>query len=317
MVSNTLLEKFSLERDQKPLDTVAVITGSQSDFSKISNTLIELNSSDVSYVLSALSAHRTPEELTEVINAFPHIHVPAGLNMSLETTTQYSKSNVNVKLILAAAWVSAHLAGVIASQTQIPTLAYPVDSSTSQNIDSTFSMVNMPPGIPNGFVVSQEVASEMIKNIMALSQDRANSIYIPNELLDDNTKKLIDTIGINITSDKSTTDIWIYTNSISNNSENEQPSSRVPIIIPTQDEVLDFNNVWDKLLQLNKLQGVAMGINNASKISTKNAIIFWAQLMWMFDTQLVERLKTYRQDAWNDVITANNKLFQEQFPNIK
>ena len=111
--------------EKKPL--VAIVMGSQSDkiyMNLASNTLSEFN---ITHVVQILSAHRTPYETAELA----------------------SKAETNgIKVIIAGAGFSAHLAGVIAAHTILPVLGVPLPSSPLVGFDSLLSTVQMPPGIP-------------------------------------------------------------------------------------------------------------------------------------------------------------------------
>lgn len=159
------------------LDCVQIIAWSDSDFWKMTDLFTALNKKQIAYWLSALSAHRTPEELSELISCLPSIYIPEDIKV------QESVNEVNwrVKVILATAWLSAHLAWVVASKTQIPVVALPWESSTSWTTDSTPSMINMPPWIPNGFVKNQEIASKMLWKLMNLKKKIVNYYIFQND----------------------------------------------------------------------------------------------------------------------------------------
>ena len=76
--------------------------------------------------MNALSAHRTPEEV--------------------EKFAKKAESR-GIKVIIAAAGMAAHLPGVIASMTPIPVIGVPIKASL-EGLDSIFSILQMPPGIP-------------------------------------------------------------------------------------------------------------------------------------------------------------------------
>ena len=105
---------------------VAVIMGSKSDWDTMraaSETLAEFG---IAHECRVLSAHRTPDQLTEFIT---------------------SAQQRGCEIFIAGAGGAAHLAGVIASQTLRPVLGVPIDSKL-QGLDSLLSIVQMPAGIP-------------------------------------------------------------------------------------------------------------------------------------------------------------------------
>ena len=106
---------------------VIIVMGSKSDWDVMKNSAEQLKSFDVKYDARVLSAHRTPAALEEYLKKV---------------------DNGNLKVIIAAAGLAAHLAGVIASLTTTPILAVPMDAGSLGGVDALYSMVQMPPGIP-------------------------------------------------------------------------------------------------------------------------------------------------------------------------
>ena len=76
--------------------------------------------------MNALSAHRTPEEV--------------------EKFAKNAEAR-GIKVIIAAAGMAAHLPGVIAAMTPLPVIGVPIKASL-EGLDSIFSILQMPPGIP-------------------------------------------------------------------------------------------------------------------------------------------------------------------------
>jgi 5-(carboxyamino)imidazole ribonucleotide mutase len=105
---------------------VSIIMGSTSDLPVMEKTAEILDSFRIPFEMNALSAHRTPEEVEK-----------------------FSKSaeSRGIKVIIAAAGMAAHLPGVIASMTPIPVIGVPIKASL-EGLDSIFSILQMPPGIP-------------------------------------------------------------------------------------------------------------------------------------------------------------------------
>ncbi|WP_250673783.1 5-(carboxyamino)imidazole ribonucleotide mutase [Paraclostridium ghonii] len=105
---------------------IAVVMGSKSDYPKLEKGIELLEMFGIEVVARALSAHRTPHQLTTFLN-------------EIENDTD---------VIIAAAGKAAHLPGVIASHTLIPVIGLPIKSSTMDGLDSLLSIVQMPQGIP-------------------------------------------------------------------------------------------------------------------------------------------------------------------------
>ena len=106
---------------------VAVVMGSKSDREVMSHTTSTLESLGVPHEVRVLSAHRTPQALTE------YVAEAAGRG---------------VEVFIAAAGGAAHLAGAIAAQATLPVLGVPLDSAALGGLDSLLSTVQMPAGVP-------------------------------------------------------------------------------------------------------------------------------------------------------------------------
>jgi 5-(carboxyamino)imidazole ribonucleotide mutase len=105
---------------------ISIIMGSTSDLPVMEKAAEILNDFRIPFEMNALSAHRTPEEV--------------------EIFAKNARTR-GIKVIIAAAGMAAHLPGVIASMTPIPVIGVPIKASL-EGIDSVFSILQMPPGIP-------------------------------------------------------------------------------------------------------------------------------------------------------------------------
>lgn len=112
---------------QTPL--IGIIMGSQSDWETMKAAADMLNEFGVAHETNIVSAHRTPDRLTE-----------------------YAKSakGKGLKVIIAGAGGAAHLPGMCASMTPLPVLGVPVESKALKGLDSLLSIAQMPGGIPVG-----------------------------------------------------------------------------------------------------------------------------------------------------------------------
>ena len=109
--------------------SVAIIMGSQSDWPTMKHAAETLDALGVPYDARIISAHRTPERLF----AFAKGAKAAGF-----------------KVIIAGAGGAAHLPGVTASLTSLPVFGVPVESKALSGLDSLYSIVQMPAGVPVG-----------------------------------------------------------------------------------------------------------------------------------------------------------------------
>lgn len=106
---------------------VAVVMGSDSDWSVMSDAAQALKDFGIQYEVEVLSAHRTPERMIEW-----------GKNASSR----------GLKVIIAGAGGAAHLPGMLASVTTLPVVGVPVPLGKLDGMDSLLSIVQMPAGIP-------------------------------------------------------------------------------------------------------------------------------------------------------------------------
>ena len=105
---------------------VSIIMGSTSDLPVMEKAAQILNDFRIPFEINALSAHRTPEEVKKFAK---------------------NAASRGIKVIIAAAGMAAHLPGVIAAMTPIPVIGVPIKASF-EGLDSIFSILQMPPGIP-------------------------------------------------------------------------------------------------------------------------------------------------------------------------
>ena len=108
---------------------IAIIMGSQSDWETMRHAAETLDALGVACEKRIVSAHRTPERLY----AFAKGAKAAGF-----------------KIIIAGAGGAAHLPGMAASLTELPVLGVPVESKALSGVDSLYSIVQMPAGVPVG-----------------------------------------------------------------------------------------------------------------------------------------------------------------------
>jgi 5-(carboxyamino)imidazole ribonucleotide mutase len=119
----------SRKDSSKATPVVSVIMGSKSDWETMKASSDVLTEFGVAHECRVISAHRTPELLTEF------------------AATAEARG---IEVIIAGAGGAAHLAGVTAAQTVIPVLGVPIESKALHGMDSLLSIVQMPGGIPVG-----------------------------------------------------------------------------------------------------------------------------------------------------------------------
>lgn len=106
---------------------VGILMGSDSDLEVMKNAATILTDLGVENEVLILSTHRAPEE-----------------------TAQYAKTarQRGIKVIIAGAGGAAALPGSIAALTTLPVIGVPIDTKSLKGVDSLFSIVSMPPGVP-------------------------------------------------------------------------------------------------------------------------------------------------------------------------
>jgi 5-(carboxyamino)imidazole ribonucleotide mutase len=108
---------------------VAIIMGSQSDWETMRHAADTLTALGIAHDAQIVSAHRTPDRLY----AFAKGAKAAGF-----------------RIVIAGAGGAAHLPGMTAALTELPVFGVPVESKTLSGLDSLYSIVQMPAGIPVG-----------------------------------------------------------------------------------------------------------------------------------------------------------------------
>lgn len=114
-----------MSQHEKPV--VSIIMGSDSDLKVMQDAAKVMEEFGIPYETDIISAHRTPHR-------------------AMEFSANAHKNGI--KVIIAAAGLAAHLAGSIAAHTVLPVIGVPVAGGSLNGIDSLYSTVMMPPGIP-------------------------------------------------------------------------------------------------------------------------------------------------------------------------
>lgn len=130
------MENISL--NNKP--SVLILIGSESDFVTIQEAKKIFIKFDIKHEIHIASAHRSPLKVLKL------------------TTEAESKG---IKIIIAAAGMAAHLAGVVASKTTLPVIGVPIPGGALNGVDALYSTVQMPGGIP---VASMAIGKAGAKN---------------------------------------------------------------------------------------------------------------------------------------------------------
>jgi 5-(carboxyamino)imidazole ribonucleotide mutase len=152
---------------------VGIIMGSQSDWTTMKHLTLILEELGITYEAKIISAHRTPDRLTE-----------------------YAKSaqGRGLKVLIAGAGMAAALPGAIAALTPLPVLGVPMEGKVMGGLDALLAMSQMPAGIPvgtlaigkagainSGILAASIIALSEPKVAKALDNFRANQTKNVNE----------------------------------------------------------------------------------------------------------------------------------------
>lgn len=136
---------------------IAIVMGSKSDWATMQHAADVLDALTISYHVEIVSAHRTPDKLFR----FAEDAKQRGFDV-----------------IIAGAGGAAHLPGMLAAKTLLPVLGVPVQSAALNGVDSLYSIVQMPKGIPVGTLAIGKAgaanAALLAAQILALHD---NAIY--------------------------------------------------------------------------------------------------------------------------------------------
>ena len=113
--------------DHVPSPRVAVVMGSDSDWSVMKEAAAALTEFGIDHEVEVVSAHRTPDKLI---------------------TFGREAAGRGIAVIIAGAGGAAHLPGMLASVTTLPVIGVPVPLKTLDGLDSLLSIVQMPAGVP-------------------------------------------------------------------------------------------------------------------------------------------------------------------------
>ena len=134
--------------------SVGIIMGSQSDWPTMKLAAEMLDELGVSYETRIVSAHRTPQRLYDYAS---------------------NAKNRGLKIIIAGAGGAAHLPGMAAAMTPLPVLGVPVKSRALSGLDSLYSIVQMPGGVPVGTLAIGDAGAKnagiLAASIIALQDD--------------------------------------------------------------------------------------------------------------------------------------------------
>ncbi|ONK80388.1 uncharacterized protein A4U43_C01F17120 [Asparagus officinalis] len=133
-----LLERENIGNHTAATPHVAIIMGSDSDLPVMKDAAEILKAFDVPFEITIVSAHRTPERMYSFA---------------------LSARERGIRTIIAGAGGAAHLPGMVASLTPLPVIGVPVKTSSLSGVDSLYSIVQMPKGVPVATVAINNAAN--------------------------------------------------------------------------------------------------------------------------------------------------------------
>ncbi|AMW28041.1 5-(carboxyamino)imidazole ribonucleotide mutase [Arthrospira platensis] len=169
------MDSISQDPNSSPAQ-IGIIMGSDSDLPTMSAAIAVCQDFGISWEVAIVSAHRTPDRMFD-----------------------YAKTALGrgLKVIIAGAGGAAHLPGMVASLTPLPVIGVPVPTRNLQGLDSLYSIVQMPAGIPvatvaignaknAGLLAVQILAShqpQLMEKVQAYRQDLTESVLEKQTLL--------------------------------------------------------------------------------------------------------------------------------------
>ena len=162
---------------------VAIIMGSDSDFPVMKNAVVELKRFGIPYEVRVMSAHRSPA-------------------IAAEFASKAKENGFGV--IIAAAGMAAHLAGVLAGNTSLPVIGVPIKAAALEGMDALLATVMMPSGIPvatvaiNGAKNAAVLAVQMLalsdeglaESLEQMKKDMISGVIEKDKKLQDEVSKL-------------------------------------------------------------------------------------------------------------------------------
>ncbi|MBR1850392.1 MAG: 5-(carboxyamino)imidazole ribonucleotide mutase [Bacteroidales bacterium] len=132
---------------------VSIIMGSTSDLPVMEKACQLLDELQVPFEVNALSAHRTPAEVSQFAR---------------------EAQGRGIRVVIAGAGMAAALPGVIAAETPLPVIGVPIKGSTLEGLDATLAILQMPPGIPVATVAINGAQNAAILAVQMLALSDAD-----------------------------------------------------------------------------------------------------------------------------------------------
>ncbi len=162
------------EISNEKMNIVSIIMGSDSDLPIMKDAMEFLDKMNIKYEVNILSVHRNPKQ-----------------------AISYAKeiNDKKIKIIIAGAGGAAHLPGIFAAYCNVPVIGVPIKTKTLNGIDSLYSIVQMPSGVPvatvginnskNAAILATKILAlnnnELQKGLADYKKELEEKGYIKNE----------------------------------------------------------------------------------------------------------------------------------------
>ena len=149
-------------KKKKSAPVVGIIMGSESDWETMELASITLQEFGIAHEIEVVSAHRTLDRMVEYAR---------------------EAASRGLKVIIAGAGGSAHLAGMVASLTVLPVIGVPVMTTNLKGLDSLLSIVQMPKGIPVATVAigNSANAALLALRMLAIGDGKLQKVLLQEE----------------------------------------------------------------------------------------------------------------------------------------
>lgn len=287
---------------EKILPIVAVFMGSDSDKSKVASIISGLEQEGIVVMEWIKSIHRTPDNLESSSSILPDLAPEVE-----KAVFQYS-DNIRpvVSVVIGAAGGAAHLPGGVATHAPAAVcIAYPVESKAGGKVSSLYSMLDMPPEVPNGVALTPEIATVMAKKIIQLNLPVGyNKVSVPEEAKAGISQEILTSLGIELDDEspiKITLAPMVWDFNISTTSDT------VTIAIPVHLGGKAEENVVPLLKTVNQ-EALFMGQQVMWEVNYVNALIFATQVLATKNKELENNLHARRRQKHDEVIEKDKAL---------
>ena len=292
------------------LPVVAILMGSDSDRQKIEEIISSLDASAIVTWEGIKSIHRTPAALEKFCSVLPDL--PESIAREISWVSWNVKAIVSV-VIWAAGW-AAHLPGGVATYAPATVcIAYPVESRAWKKVSSLYSMLDMPPEVPNGVALTPAIAATMAKKIMHLDLPEGyNKVSVPEWMESQIPQDILTSLWIEIDQESP---IKIELVSLEKPPKIPSTDDIIHIAIPTYFWDAHPEDVANLMLHLDQ-EALFMGQQTSLDINFTNALIFATQILATKNRSLEKNLKARRKEKSAGVMEKDATLEKDQTVHI-